>query len=147
MAKEKERRFILKYLPENLGSQIIKQAYLMLDGNQHLRVRITDGKPELGFKIFHSFEERTEFEYEIPLNDALEMFDTAKYKLDKRRYSTVFEGNKVHIDIYASGKKTVEVEFENELKNIPPYCGEEITGVNGWSNIWIAMNEPYIEIN
>ena len=142
MAKELERKFILNELPQGLEYKNIKQAYLMFDGNQHLRVRIIDDKEAwLTFKVFHSIIVRTEYEYAIPLKDAAEMFNSSNCKLEKKRYSTEYMGNKVDIDVYPSGKSIVELEFEEELVNIPPYCGKEVTGMKEWSNVWIAMNE------
>ena len=62
MATEKERRFVLKYLPDGLYGHNIKQGYLILEGNKHLRVRIVDNdKCYITFKVFHSASVRSEY--------------------------------------------------------------------------------------
>ena len=62
-------------------------------------------------------------------------------KLEKTRYKTTFEGNKVDIDIYPDGRSSAEIEYEIELVNLPDYCGEEITGNKEWSNLSIAKKK------
>ena len=137
--KEQERKFKLKELPEGLKGIKIQQGYLFLDVKKHLRVRVIDNeKAYLTYKTFHSSTLRTEYEYEIPLTDAIEMLESTKIKLEKTRYKTEFEGNVVDIDIFSDGTRVVEIEYENELTSIPDYCGEEVTGELKYSNIFQA---------
>lgn len=138
---EKERKFKLKYLPGGLVPQKIKQGYLMFEGKKHLRVRITDNKKaELAFKTILSKEIKKEFEYDIPLKDAKDMYNDTSITIEKTRYSTKFGKNKVDIDIYASGIQVVEIEFNSPLKKLPDYCGKEVTGQKQYSNIVMALN-------
>lgn len=139
---EKERKFLLKYLPDGLPHrERISQGYLMIDGKNHVRIRIIDN--EIGFLTVKSILSETtklEYEYEIPLIDAIGMFELSKYSLRKVRYKTTHDGNSVDIDIYEDGLSIVEIEYEDELVDIPDYCGEEVTGIQKYSNIQIAMN-------
>jgi len=138
---EQERKFKLKFLPEKLESVEIKQGYLVSDGDRVLRVRIIDDKTALmTFKISKSDTIRNEYEYKILIEDGLELYKNSLYRITKRRYYTTFNGNHVDIDVYKNGKSVIEIEFENELTDLPPYCGEEVTGVKEWSNIWMAMH-------
>lgn len=136
---EQERKFILKYLPSGLKSEKIKQGYVSNNGKSQVRVRIIDDINSfitIKFKI--DIQRRNEFEYKIPLGDAVEIYESCILKLEKTRYKTKFNSNKVDIDIYESGEGVVEIEFENELTSIPDYCGDEITGNKDWSNITFA---------
>jgi CYTH domain-containing protein len=45
----------------------------------------------------------------------------------------------VDIDVLDNGKSWVEIEFKKDLKSLPDYCGEEITGNKEYSNIQIAL--------
>lgn len=138
--KENERKFELKYLPEGLRKVEIQQGYLILSGKKHLRIRITDGVlAELGYKTVTSVSSKDEFEYEVPISDGIEMMDSTNIKLTKTRYKTEFQGNSVDIDIFPNGKKWVEIEFTDEIKELPDYCGAELTGKSGFNNITIAL--------
>lgn len=140
---EKERKFILKYLPTggNVSKiQNILQGYLMLDAVNNLRVRINNDKAYMTYKQAVNDTTKKEFEYEIPLADGLELYKMAPYKLEKIRYSTEFNGNHVDMDVYPDGRMVVEIEYENELTELPDYCGEEVTGKPEWSNIQMAID-------
>jgi adenylate cyclase len=137
--QELERKFILKYLPEGLEPVSIQQGYLMFEGKKHLRCRIVGDKGFITFKRVISKFEKDEFEYEIPLRDAEELMASTDIKLDKVRYKTEYDGNQVDIDFYpSSGIYIAEIEYEEELKSIPDYCGEEVTGKSQFSNIRMA---------
>ena len=137
---EKERKFILKELPPGLTPISIQQGYLMFEGKKHLRVRVVDNKNAfLTYKIVHEASFRTEYEYEIPLADGLEMLAPTTIKLNKIRYKTKFKNYHVDIDFFENGLEIVEIEFEGELEFIPDYCGEEVTGKNEYTNIAIAL--------
>jgi CYTH domain-containing protein len=138
--KEQERKYLLKYLPDGLTKQKITQGYLMLEGNKNLRVRIVnDSICYLTFKTFHSDEIRTEYEYQIPLNDGIEMMKSTKIKVNKTRYKTTHNNLNVDIDIYEDGKSIVEIEFDNELGSLPDYFGDDITGNIEYSNILMSL--------
>ena len=142
---EKERKFALKWMPKTISKNEIKQAYLLFEENKHLRVRIIDDTyAYLTLKTMHSAQIRTEYEYSIPLSDAYEMFISSKIKLTKTRYKTLYNGNCVDIDIFPNGMSVVEIEYEDELTELPEYCGEEITGVAKYSNVSIALLESAI---
>ena len=136
---ERERKFKLKYVPEGLTPIHIKQAYLMFDKKKQFRVRIIDDKEAwVAYKVKIDKTTKSEYEYEIPIQDANHLYQSTDIKLEKTRYKTTFEGNKVDIDVYPDGKTSAEIEYEIDLINIPDYCGEEITGNKEWSNLNIA---------
>jgi len=148
---EKERKFILKYMPENVckTSSTIKQGYLMIDENQHLRIRIVnDHTAYICYKTGIGMI-RNEYEYEIPIADGFELYESAEYKIEKNRHHIYDTNGKecmiLDIDEYKDGKAVVEIEFENELTYIPDYCGDEVTGIKEWSNIWLATNNVILQ--
>ena len=140
---EKERKFILKELPKEGAVDCIKhikQAYLFLDGPNHLRVRIQNDEAFLTYKSIISDLIKKEYEYQIPMSDALELYEMTKIRVEKVRYSTTFKGNVVDMDVYKDGRMVVEIEYEDELDELPDYCGEEVTGKREWSNIQMALD-------
>ena len=72
------------------------------------------------------------------MEDAIELMNSTDITLRKVRYKTLFDGNLVDIDIYENGLSVVEIEYQDQLNNIPDYCGKEITGKKKYSNIRIA---------
>lgn len=146
---EKERKFLLKYMPVLGGyfkePKMIKQGYLMIEGSRQLRVRIVND-----YDCFLTYKEsiddttRREFEYKIAYEDAVIMYESCKYKIEKKRFTTIYKDYKIEIDHYPSGKQVVEVEFEGEMDEIPEYCGKEITGKREFSNIWMAKQNNEI---
>lgn len=141
MGKEIERKYKLNYIPVgNLVRHKIKQGYLMFDGNKHLRVRIIDDcVGYITFKTIINEQEKNEFEYQIPLSDAIELYNSTDIKLEKERICTHDEyGNNVDIDLFTDGTQVVEIEFEELPPTLPDFCGEDVTGQKEYSNIYIA---------
>ena len=137
---ERERKFLLLYLPKGLKKVKIQQGYLMLEGAKHLRIRITDNSlAELGFNTVKDKENKDEYEYVVPIKDGKKLMSTTEIKLKKTRYKTTFEGNNVDIDVFPDGTAWVEIEFKGKLKNLPDFCGKEVTGIKSYSNIFIAI--------
>jgi adenylate cyclase len=146
---EKERKFLLKYMPD-LGSyfnepKLIKQGYLILDKKKHLRIRITNNfYCHICYKESISKSDKYEFEYLIPKEQGFKLYELSEFKLEKKRYTTFFKEHNVDIDVYPSGLSVVEIEFIDELIDIPDYCGKEITGIKKFSNREIAkMNNQF----
>lgn len=148
MAKEIERKFLLdKPIPWDLGEQkLIKQGYIFLSKNKHLRVRIIDHSAFLCLK-FTKNKTRDEYEYEIPLLDGLEMMSKCTYVVEKIRNVMHPIGNRYTIDIdtYPNGLIVAEVEFKTieDSESFSPldWFGEEISGNKKYSNITLAKQK------
>jgi len=157
MAVEKERKFLITCWPGNaipnefLSKQCvgimhhIKQGYLMLQDGKQLRVRITDyTHATWAYKVGTEVDdERYEFEYEIPLQDAMQMMDTADLKIEKYRTKTQFKGLQIDIDFYQNSLVIAEIEmpfsgFVLRDDYIPDYIGVDVTGDKSYSNIELA---------
>jgi adenylate cyclase len=135
MATEIERKFLfnpakLPPLPEPF---VIKQGYIPAEGAT-VRVRTMNGKAFLTLKGKAMRLTRSEFEYEIPLEDALEMLTElcAPPLIEKRRYKLRCEGHLWEIDFFEGENEglflaEVELEREDETVDIPVWVTEEVT--------------------
>ena len=146
MAKEIERKFLLVKessipIPENYSRLKIKQGYLLAEKGKQIRVRMTKTNAFFTIKYTGSLV-RDEFEYEIPMKDAKQIYSKCDLKVEKNRLS--FSRNGVHYDIdtFPNGIMFVEVEYPSikAMKSWvkPSWVGKEITGVKKFSNIEIA---------
>lgn len=150
MAIEKERKFLVDKLPENFeqmdifADQQIEQGYLMFTDGKQLRVRIIKSKyyneAYITYKSKIDNVSRNEYEYIIPMEDAIELMNSTDIKLKKRRRMVDADGIEVAIDEYPDGLMVAEIEYEGELESIPEWLGEDITDKKKYSNIQIALS-------
>lgn len=149
MAKEIERKFLLTEggsipFPKNLRRLEIKQGYIFVEKGKHLRIRLYKTHAVLGLK-YTSGPIRDEYEYDIPVNEAKEMYKKCTMKLEKIRHTFVKGKETYDIDSYPNGVMFVEVEFKtiNASKKWvkPSWIGKEITGVAKYSNIVLAKKK------
>lgn len=145
---ERERKFKLKFMPKDTApALVIRQAYLMLSDGKQLRVRITQTDDITVSYICYkasvsgSQTDKNEFEYQIPNEDAIELFNSTDLQLNKIRYSKSLGFSHADIDIYPNGLEIVEIETPENvtLNELPDFCGEEITGIKEYSNIYLAL--------
>ncbi|WP_417415293.1 CYTH domain-containing protein [Hoeflea sp.] len=150
MALEIERKFLVEndsWRDAVETSRSIVQAYVAIDGDTSLRVRIYDGTSAwLTVKVGVSEMTRHEFQYPVPLVDAREMADASRGRLiEKTRHIVNVEGFAWEVDVYEgrlAGLVTAEVEMgsESDAPALPPWLGREVTGEAGWSNAMLAIN-------
>ena len=88
-----------------------------------------------------SATDKNEFEYRIPNEDAFELFNSTDLQVNKIRYSKSLGFSHADIDIYKDGLEIVEIETPDNvtLNELPDFCGEEITGIKEYSNIYLAL--------
>jgi len=139
MKYEIERKFILGKIPKNLNcvsKELIRQGYLVvLDDGLEIRIRQKGKKYFQTIKIGSGLK-RHEIEIEIEKFQFQKLWSVTKGKrIEKIRYVTKLNKNKVEIDVYKgnlSGLLVAEVEFKsvNESKRfVPPrWFGRELTG-------------------
>lgn len=151
---EKEKKFLVEELPNfitALPGILISQGYLILSRDAQLRVRtiVDENNKTFGYICYKKIigkEERLEYEYEIPFEDAYNLLEACEQKLTKYR-RTIKESSDYHldIDIYPNINNLIvcEIEYRNKFKNsyIPEFCTKEITGVKKYSNIFLAKLE------
>lgn len=148
MAKEIERKFLVDQKKwNNAGKPVkMKQAYLMIDGHKVVRVRIAGEKAYLTIKGNLSGITRDEFEYEIPVADALQMMNLRIGAIvEKTRYIYEFDGKKWEIDLFEgenSGLIVAEIELENETDAFskPAWILEEVSTDDRYFNFNLSRN-------
>ena len=149
MGIEIERRFLVEN--EDWKSQVIlskgfSQAYLNSSVDEWAtRVRIIDNK-----KAFITLKSSLnglinyEFEYSIPIKDAVELIKLSKYKITKTRYQLKIDQKDWVVDLFDGSNsplKIAEIELNDESEEIqvPSWCGKEITGIRSLSNASLAI--------
>ena len=91
MATEIERKFLVKndlWRDQVISESRMKQGYLANQGNASIRVRVDRGKAMLNIKSATLGVRRSEFEYQIPLEDGEEILAAVAQQpfIDKTRY-------------------------------------------------------------
>lgn len=135
--KEIERKFLVeqKHLNflQTFPGKSIKQAYIQNKNDRTVRVRISDRNAFLTIKIGTESINRDEFEYQIPVRDALSMMEIMNLKvLTKIRYEIIFEHHLWEVDVF-EGKldgliiAEIELKSEDEFFDKPNWLGIEVT--------------------
>jgi len=150
MAKEIERKFLvdlskLENLPEG---NVIRQGYIPAEGAT-VRVRTMNEKAFLTLKGKMSGITRSEFEYEIPLTDALAMLQElcSPPLIEKTRYLIPYAGHTWELDIFEGDNDglimaEVELSHEDEVIELPPWITKEVSNDRRYYNAALRLN-PY----
>lgn len=154
MGIEIERKFLLR--DETILSQAervltIQQGYIKKSSSLGVRIRVSDDKGFLtikGPKADNSIA-RAEYEYEIPVKDALELLSiSCENVISKKRHHIRHDGVLWEIDVFEGdneGLTLAEVELPDETTEvaIPEWIGEEVTGSPEYYNSYLALH-PYM---
>ena len=149
MAKEIERKFLVRdeswKRTASEGSKI-RQAYIMAMDGRNMRVRVRDSKrATLTIKAGGHGLTREEFEFDVPVKEAMPLFALKIGNLiEKTRYKVKHARHVWEIDVYGgalAGLIVAEVEMESETENpeIPGWVGPELTGNSAYSNQSLAL--------
>lgn len=146
MGLEIERKFLVntkKWQPSGEGT-CMTQAYLGLDPNPTVRIRIAGEKAFLTIKGRTKTLSHPEFEYEIPANEASELLQMAiSNPVEKTRYKEWFNGFCWEIDVF-SGKNQglilaeIELSSEDEEFTHPEWILKEVTHDNRFYNSYLS---------
>jgi len=146
MPFEIERKFLVDHTlwnPSDEGTKIV-QAYLGLFPNPTVRIRIAGDKGFLTIKGRSQTISRPEFEFEIPVNQALEMLDLAiSHPVEKTRYEVKYNGFLWEVDVF-SGKNSgliiaeIELESENQEFKRPGWLLEEVSNDGRYYNSYLS---------
>ena len=135
MKKEIERKFLVNHslLPSNMKGHSYTQSYLSINDNGIIRIRKEDNVSKLTIKTKNVGISRSEFEYNIPMDDyeeivRLSISETVK----KTRYKVVYENKVWEVDEFHeknNGLWIAEIELQNENESFkkPDWLLEEIT--------------------
>ena len=152
MGKEIERKFLVKSdeWKSLAGSTHYRQGYLNSQKERVVRVPIINDKGFLTIKGVAVGATRLEFEYDIPLNDAIELLELCEQPIiEKTRAKVDFAGLVWEIDEFFGvnkGLTVAEVELESEDQEFekPAWIGEEVTGDPRYFNSNLIAN-PFTE--
>lgn len=153
MALEIERKFLVKddsYKAMSYNSTRIAQGYICSGRGRTVRVRIRDDKGYLTIKGPADVRGlgRYEWEKEIPLQEAKELMRLCEPgMIDKTRYLVrsgkhVFEVDEFYGENEGLTIAEVELAYEDETYEKPPFVGEEVTGDVRYYNSFLMRN-PY----
>lgn len=118
----------------------IKQGYLSKEPERTVRVRIRDDKGYLTVKGKNHGAVRSEFEYEIPVDDACALLSLCLQPiLEKTRYIVPFDGHTWEVDEFYGGHAglvTAEIELKSQFDqySIPDFIGQNVTGIPQYYN-------------
>lgn len=148
MATEIERKFLVdtsKWRPTVGGTRLV-QAYLSIDPQPTVRIRIAGEKAFITVKGRSKTISRPEFEYEIPVEDAQEMLKMAiSNPVEKIRYEMMHEGFLWEVDVF-SGKNEgltlaeIELESENQAFPLPDWLLNEVSGDRRYYNSYLSTS-------
>ncbi len=144
MATEIEHKYLINkelwklIVPES--SVEVKQGYLLTDPNKTIRVRTKGDKGFITIKGKNIGASRTEFEYEIPVSDAIDLINGFSSNIiEKTRHYITYENKLWEVDKFKglnAGLIVAEIELanENEKYSIPNWVGENVTEDQRFAN-------------
>lgn len=156
MAVEIERKFLVAgdaWRAAVTGRMRIRQAYLSRNDRAGVRIRLIDEKAAVltiksADKAGGPALLRSEFEYAVPLDDALAMLDLRiGLIIDKTRHLVpAGNGRTWEVDVFAGAHQglvlaEIELESPDEAVDLPPWIGREVTGDPRYGNLALAQGE------
>ena len=157
MAVEIERKFLVSNESWRDGASVgqrLRQAYIASSPACSVRLRVM-GETHAKLTIKSGFRglARDEFEYDIPVADAVAMFELRRHEIiiDKTRYRVEFDGLTWEVDVFSShndGLIVAEIELTDEAQAVshPPWIGAEVTYDLRYQNSQLAI-APYTSWN
>jgi adenylate cyclase len=150
MGIEIERKFLVdhdkwKQLAKPKGTHF-RQGYVLSDDNRTIRIRVTDKHGYITFKGASSGISRPEFEYEIPIEEGLELLKGfALSEIEKVRYCIEYDGKVWEVDEFAgdnSGLIMAEIELthEEEIFKKPYWATAEVSDDERYYNAYLSTH-------
>ena len=124
----------------------ITQAYLTIQDNLAIRVRIEEHHASLAIKSKISERVNREYEYNIPLDEARSLMKLSKdAPITKTRHLVDYKNHTWEVDEFHGDNvglivAEIELDDENEEFEIPPWLGEEVTADYRYLNSNLAKN-------
>jgi len=149
MGMEIERKYLMdsdewRGLAEGVD---YRQGYLSTVKERTVRVRTIGDRGYLTIKGISTGASRSEYEYEVPVNDAHEMLDQLCKRplIEKRRFKIPYAGLIWEVDEFFGENgglivAEVELEDENQPIELPSWIGEEVTGDPRYFNSSLVSN-------
>ena len=122
----------------------ITQAYMAVENNLAVRVRVEGVKPSIAIKSKKSERVNLEYEYSIPLDEAISLMKLSPFPvIEKTRHILDYKGHTWEVDEFHSNNEglvvaEIELDDENEEFEKPHWLGEEVTGAYRYLNSNLA---------
>jgi adenylate cyclase len=150
MGKEIERKFLVKGEAwRKGGGKRYRQGYLCLDEKRSIRVRTTPDGAFLTIKGATERTTRSEYEYEIPVADAIELLENhcVRPLIEKDRFRLIYKGLVWEVDEFFGANQglviaELELKSEDQAFDKPDWAGEEVTGDPRYYNMNLVA-KPY----
>ncbi len=136
MPKEIERKFLVKGESwRELGEgTLYRQGYITTQNESTVRVRVIGEKAYLTLKGKSQGMSRSEYEYEIPFEEAREILEELcdHPQIEKIRYKIYLDNLVWEVDEFLGDNAgliiaEVELKDEDQVINLPPWLAEEVT--------------------
>ena len=135
MNLEIERKFLVTSDAYKINSKFtnIRQAYLSVSDNMAIRIRLEGINASINIKFKKTDRINHEFEYMIPIDEARSLFKMSPFSvIEKTRYIVKYEGRIWEVDEFKDSNRgliiaEIELNDEDELFELPPWIGKEVT--------------------
>jgi len=121
-----------------------RQGYLVDEASKTIRVRAAGKKGFITIKGATAGITRKEFEYEIPVEEAIQLIDGfAGSEVEKIRYRITFEGKLWEVDEFLGDNKglimaEIELKHEDEAFEKPAWITSEVSDDGRYYNSYLA---------
>lgn len=149
MGREIERKFLVAgdgWRRSVVAAKSLRQGYLARTDRISARVRVEDDRSAtMTLKSAQPGIARSEYEYAIPVEDALELLELRQGKLvEKTRHIVEAGGMRWEVDVFAgelAGLVLAEIELPDTDTHFerPDWLGREVTHETGYYNAALAM--------
>lgn len=150
MAKEIERKFLILNddwkVAADQGSYL-SQGYLNDAVSASVRVRVSGDKAYLNIKSATLGVSRSEYEYEIPRSDALEILQNlcTKPLIEKTRYHVHHGDHLWEVDVFHGDNEglvvaEIELGHEDEHFDKPNWAGDEVSHDPRYYNVCMVKH-------
>lgn len=149
MGIEIEHKYLVKddsYKRLSDNNSTIRQGFLSRDPERTVRVRVRDDQGFITIKGKGDGAAHPEFEYAIPLDDAVRLMSLCEPPvIEKTRYIVMHDGNRWEVDEFHGSLEglviaELEVPSEDYRFSLPPFVGREVTGNPKYYNSQLGIN-------
>ncbi len=154
MGKEIERKYLVhqdRWDAHLKGSGIpYQQGYLLNTAEKIVRVRTAGSKGFITIKGPVSGITRTEFEYDIPLQDAQDLLQQfCESVIHKIRHTLEHDGKAWEVDVFQGNNEglivsEIELQSEDEIVVLPNWVDKEVSDDPRYFNSYLAEH-PFKE--
>jgi adenylate cyclase len=149
MGIEIERKFLVKGDTwRTLTGEVIRQGYLCRDPQRTVRVRVSGKSAWLTIKGASQGAVRSEFDYAIPVPDAIELLALCEpWPIEKIRHRIEYAGFVWEVDEFLGANQglvvaEIELDSVDEEFEHPAWLGDEVTQEARYFNSQLSL-KPY----